>query len=166
MNAIDKDLHIEPARAPRLPPRWFIRSFWIMHRAAYSVTGGHLGLRRATAERWGMVRLRTIGRRTGLERKAIVGYLEDGSNLILLATNGMAESVPAWWLNLQAHPDADVDLSEGPRAVRARETNGEERSRLWAMWAGQGEDLDAHAAARSRRISVVVLEPRPERSPR
>ena len=43
-------------------------------------------------------------------RSAIVGYIEDGDDIILLATNGMDEPPPAWWLNLQATPDAIVDL--------------------------------------------------------
>lgn len=154
-----------PMRAPRLPPRWFIRSFWLVHRAAYSVSGGRFGLRYATADRWGMLRLRTVGRRTGEERKAIVAYLEDGSDVVLLATNGMADTAPAWWLNLEANPDAMVDLPDGPRAIRARVADGNDRSRLWAMWAGQGEGLDAHAAARPREISVIVLEPRRGRRP-
>ena len=67
-----------------------------------------------------MLRLRTIGRRTGEERSAILGYFEDGPNLVTLAMNGWAEGEPAWWLNLQAHPDATVDLVGGPRKVRAR----------------------------------------------
>jgi deazaflavin-dependent oxidoreductase (nitroreductase family) len=154
---------VQPAPAPRLPPRWFIRCFWVLHRAAYSLSGGRIGLRSATADRWGMLRLRTIGRHTGEERKAIVGYLEDGSDLILLATNGMGSSAPAWRLNLEAQPDASVDLPGGSRAVRARVAEGSERSRLWAMWVRQGEELDAHAAAIPREVPVVVLEPRLEK---
>jgi F420H(2)-dependent quinone reductase len=53
-----------------------------LQRAAYSVTGGRFGLRTATADRWGMMHLRTVGRRTGEERKAILGYFEDGPDLV------------------------------------------------------------------------------------
>jgi deazaflavin-dependent oxidoreductase (nitroreductase family) len=112
-----------------------------------------------------MLLLATIGRRTGEERRAILGYLNDGTNLVLLATNGMGEATPAWWLNLQAHGEARVDLADGSRAVRARVPDEDERPRLWAMWVSQGEDLDAHAAARSRAIPVVVLEPRSDDGP-
>ena len=58
----------EPQRPASLPPRWFIRSFWVVQRAVYSVTRGRFGLRTATADRWGMLRLRTVGRRSGEER--------------------------------------------------------------------------------------------------
>jgi len=109
-----------------------------------------------------MLRLRTIGRRSGEERRAIVAYMEDGPDLVLLAMNGWAESAPAWWLNLEAHPVARVDLPDGSRVVKARVADRDERSRLWAAWASLGEDLDGYAALRSRETPVVVLEPRPD----
>ncbi len=150
-------------KAPSLQPRWFIRSFWVAQRALYSVTGGRLGLRTATDDRWGMMRLRTVGRRSGQERKAILGFFEDGADLVTMAMNGWADPEPAWWLNLQAQPDAIVDLPGGTRAVRARAANPEERPRLWARWAEyDGDDLDAWAARRSRETAVVILSPRPE----
>ena len=152
----------QPERAPRLPPRWFIRAFWVMHRVLYSVTGGRLGLRGATADRWGMLRIRTIGRRTGAERTAILGYLEDGPNLITLAMNGWADPEPAWWLNLQAHPAARIDTATGSLTVHARAADGDERVRMWAMWVGLGEGTDAYAAKRSQETAVVVLEPQPD----
>jgi F420H(2)-dependent quinone reductase len=112
-----------------------------------------------------MMRLRSIGRRTGEERSAILGYYEDGPNLVTLAMNGWAEAEPAWWLNLREHPDATVDLVDGPRAVRARAAEGEERARLWAGWKDVGDDVDAYATLRSSETAVVILEPRPERAP-
>ena len=100
-------------RAPRLPPRWFIRLFWSAHRGVYRMSGGRVGLWRPKPGRWGTARLTTTGRRTGQQRSVIVGYFEDGPNLVTLAMNGWADGEPAWWLNLQAHPDATVDLIEG-----------------------------------------------------
>jgi deazaflavin-dependent oxidoreductase (nitroreductase family) len=153
----------EPSKkSPSLPPRWFIRTFWVGQRAVYSVTGGRLGLRTATADRWGMLRLRTVGRRTGVERVAILGYFEDGPDLVTMAMNGWADAEPAWWLNLQAHPDTVVDLPEGRRAVHARAADKDERPRLWAMQAAYDKDLDSYAARRSRETAVVILSPRPE----
>jgi deazaflavin-dependent oxidoreductase (nitroreductase family) len=154
----------EPQRPAPLQPRWFIRSFWVAQRAVYSVTRGRLGLRTATADRWGMLRLRTVGRHTGEERVAILGYFEDGQDLVTMAMNGWADAEPAWWLNLQAQPDVTVDLPGGSRAVRGRAANQDERPRLWASWAAfnQDEDLDAFAARRSRETAVVILSRRPD----
>ena len=149
-------------RSPRLPPRWFVRSAWAVHRAIYRLTGGRFGLWRPKADKWGTMRLKTIGRRTGRERSAILGYYEDGPNLVTMAMNGWAEGEPAWWLNLQAHPDASVDLADGSRAVRARAAEGDERARLWARWRDMGDDVDAYATLRSGETAVVILEPLPD----
>ncbi len=65
--------------SPFLPPRWFIRTFSVVQRAVYSVTGGRLGLQVATADRQGMLRLRTVGRRTRAERVDL-GYFDDGAD--------------------------------------------------------------------------------------
>jgi deazaflavin-dependent oxidoreductase (nitroreductase family) len=150
---------------PRLQPRWFIGSFWAAQRALYRLTRGRLGLRRATPTQWGMMRLRTTGRRSGVERAAILGYFEDGADLVTMAMNGWADPEPAWWLNLQANPDAMVDLRDGTRAVRGRAAGPEERSRLWARWKEyDGPELDGYAAYRSHQTAVVILSPRPESS--
>jgi len=150
----------EPQQPAPLQPRWFIRSFWVGQRAVYSVTGGRFGLRSARADRWGMLRLRTVGRRSGEERVAILGYIEDGQDLVTMAMNGWADPEPAWWLNLQAQPDVTVDLPGGSRAVHGRAANEDERPRLWARWAAHDKDLDAFAARRSRETAVVILSPR------
>jgi deazaflavin-dependent oxidoreductase (nitroreductase family) len=147
--------------APTLPPRWFIRLFWAAQRAVYSVTGGRIGLRPATADGQGWLRMRTVGRRSGKERAAIVAYFEDGPDLVTMAMNGWADPEPAWWLNLQAHPDVTVDLPGGSRAVHAHAADAVERPRLWARWAGFDKGLDAYAARRSRETAVVILSPRP-----
>ncbi len=145
------------------PPRALVRTFWLLHRAAYRLTGGRFGLQRPEAgARFGMMRLNTIGRRSGQRRVVMVGYYEDGPNLVTLAMNGWAEADPAWWLNIQATPDTTVDLPEGPRAVRARIAHGEERERLWAKfrdYPGWGDDIEALAARRSHPTAVVVFEP-------
>jgi deazaflavin-dependent oxidoreductase (nitroreductase family) len=110
-----------------------------------------------------MMRLRTVGRRSGTERVAIVGYYEDGPNLVTMAMNGWGDPEPAWWLNVQAQPDITVDLVNGSRAFHARAAEGDERQRLWAQWAAYDEGLDGSARRRSRQTQVVVLEPRDAR---
>jgi F420H(2)-dependent quinone reductase len=112
---------------------------------------------------FGYLRLKTLGRRSGRERVAILGYVEDGENFVTLAMNGWAEADPAWWRNLLAKPDAAVELKGGTlRPVHAREAMGDERERLWALIGGHTGygDLDAFAGSRTLRIPVVVLEPR------
>lgn len=152
---------VEARRASRLPPRWFIRTFWLVHRAVFRITRGRLGLRTATADTWGMLRLTTTGRRSGLERHVILGYFDDGPNLVTMAMNGWGDAEPAWWLNLQANPETTVVLTDGQRPVRGRAATPEERPRLWARWAEyDGEvELEGWASRRSRETAVVILEP-------
>jgi F420H(2)-dependent quinone reductase len=155
---------VDPDRSPGLPPRWFVRTIWTLHRALYRFTGGRLGLWRPKPGGWGTMLLKTTGRRTGQQRAVIVGYYEDGPNLVTIAMNGWAEPEPAWWLNLQAHPDAIVELKDGQRAVRARAAEGEERARLWGGWQSIDDGVDGLAARRPTETAIVVLEPRPRTS--
>ena len=59
---------MQTTRKPFLPPRWFIRAAWAVHRAMYAVSGGRFGLRKPSAKTYGMMRIHTTGRRTGGER--------------------------------------------------------------------------------------------------
>ncbi len=145
-------------RVPWLPPRWFIRFAWKVHRALYRVTGGR-GLWPARERRWGAMRLTTVGRRTGQERSVILGYFEDGANLVTMAMNGWGAAEPAWWLNLQAQPKARVQVTDGVRDVVAHAAAGAERDRLWDRWRTLDKDLDGYARRRPTPTAVVVLEP-------
>jgi len=89
-----------------------------------------------------------------------LGYFEGGPNLVTMAINGWGDAEPAWWLNLQAHPDVTVDLLDGPRDVTGRAAQGDERERLWGQWRQIDRKLDAYAMRRSMETAVVVLEPR------
>jgi len=148
-------------KAPPKVPRWLVRTIWILHRSLFRVTRGRIGLRPATSSQWGMMRLKTVGRRSGNARVSIVGYIEDGPNLVTPAMNGWAEPEPAWWLNLQANPEASVELLDGPRKVTARAAIGEERARLWQKFLDLNSSAftDASAALRSGETALVVLEP-------
>lgn len=150
-------------RAPWLPPRWFIHLAWYTHRGLFRATAGRVGLWRPRGDRWGTLRLTTTGRRTGRRRSLLVGYFEDGPNLVTMAMNGWGRSEPAWWLNLQAYPRATAELVDGRRTVRARAAVGDERARLWARWREIDAHLDDYAALRPSETAVVVLEPEPAR---
>jgi deazaflavin-dependent oxidoreductase (nitroreductase family) len=148
----------------KLPPRPLIRTFWAMHRALYRLSGGRIGLQQPErGAKFGMLRLRTTGRQTGKQRIAMIGYIEDGPNLVTIAMNGWGTADPAWWRNLQANPVAKVDVAGGTHTVRARAAVGEERDRLWATFGdfpGWGADLGALAARRPGTTAIVVLEPK------
>lgn len=147
---------------PKLPPRWFVRSAWVAHRGLLRLTGDRVGMSvPQRGARFGMLRLHTTGRRSGRRRSVVLGYIEDGNRLVTLAMNGWDPADPAWWLNLQADPEATADLVGGSRRVTAHRATGPERDRLWTAlhdYTGYG-DLDGFAARRGREPAVVVLAP-------
>ena len=149
------------ARRPKawLPPRWFVVLAWHAHRRLVQKSAGRRGLWRPKPNGWGALRLTTTGRRTGQQRQVLVGYLEDGADLVTMAMNGWGAADPAWWLNLQAHPEATAQTKDGLRRVHARRAAGAERDRLWSRWSEVDKNLDAYAARRPTQTAVVVLEP-------
>jgi len=147
--------------APKHPPPWFVHLAWRVHRALNRLSGGRFLWTTSNKRGWGAMRLATTGRKSGQERSVIIGYLEDGPNLVAIAMNGWDEGHPAWWLNLEANPDAVVRLpNRQPRPVRARPSAGEERDRLWQLWVAVDPKLDAYAVERLTETPVIVLEPR------
>ncbi len=110
-----------------LPPRWFIVAFWHAHRRVVRATHGRKGLWPPRPGKWGALELTTTGRRSGRPRSVIIGYYDDGLNLVSMAMNGWGAAEPAWWMNLLADQHAVVELagecsarcSAAPRAERS-----------------------------------------------
>jgi deazaflavin-dependent oxidoreductase (nitroreductase family) len=135
-----------------LPPRWFIKTFWRAHRRIVRASGGRRGLWPPRPGKWGALRLTTTGRHSGRSRSVILGYYEDGPDLVSMAMNGWGATEPAWWLNLQANPEAVVELAGGiRREVIGRAAVGGERQRLWQRWRELDKNLDSYAARRPAR---------------
>ena len=146
----------------RVPPRWFVVSAWYVHRGIVRAFRGRKGLWRPRPGKWGALRLTAKGRRSGKLRSVIIGYYEDGPNLVTMAMNGWGAAEPAWWLNLQAQPEAVVELAGRiRREVHGRAAVGLEREQLWQRWRELNQNLDGYAARRAQETAVVVLEPRP-----
>ena len=75
----------------RLPPRWFIKAFWHVHRRIVRASQGRKGLWAPRPGKWGALQLTTTGRRSGEPRSVILGYYEDGPNLVSMAMNGWVQ---------------------------------------------------------------------------
>ena len=76
-----------------------------------------------------------------------------------MAFNAGKERYPSWYLNLRANPDAQVQVEEEIRRVRARDATPEERERLWPRLASQYAGYDVYRERTDRHIPVVILEP-------
>lgn len=128
-----------------------------LHPPVYRLTGG----RGLIGRNLGVLNviLVTTGRRTGRRREVPLYAFEDGPRLVVIGSSAGDDREPAWVGNLRARPDVRVLVGREERAVRARETDGEERERLWALAAGGYPGYDLYATWTHRRIPVIALEP-------
>lgn len=114
----------------------------------------------ASEDRLGTLFLHTVGRKSGRARANGLFYVLDGVDLIVVASNAGADVDPAWWLNLRARPDAEVEVGGQRRTVRARPARSEEYDRLWPRLVTANPDYATYRTKASRPIPVVILEPR------
>ena len=125
---------------------------------AYRASRGRLGgrfLRGAP-----VMLLTTIGRRSGEPRIAPLIYLEDGDNVVTVASKGGSARHPLWYRNLQTNPDVEVQIGGDKRWLRARTASAEEKDKLWPRLTMIYPDYDDYQARTDRDIPVVILEPR------
>ena len=141
-------------------PRWFFRIGWFVHKAVRRLTGGRIGTERPRDGRVGTLFLHTTGRKTGAPRVNGLFYIDDGPDHVVVASNAGASKDPGWWLNLRAHPDAEVEIDGDRRPVRAREASDEERASLWPRLVASHAPYARYETTAGRRIPVVILEPR------
>jgi deazaflavin-dependent oxidoreductase (nitroreductase family) len=104
--------------------------------------------------------LTSTGRRSGQQRTAPVVFLADDDRYIVIGSNAGNQRTPAWSYNLQANPDAEIEIRGTRKLVRARVAEGEERVELWRKVNEMYEGFDDYDAKTSRDIAVFVLEPR------
>ncbi len=107
-----------------------------------------------------IIKLETIGARSGLRRVHFLLGLQDGDRLVVIGSNFGRPHHPAWVHNLRAHPQCRVHVHGRSRLCRARELEGEERERLWQLALEYYQGYAAYARrAAPRRITVWSLEP-------
>ncbi|HEX8498096.1 MAG TPA: nitroreductase family deazaflavin-dependent oxidoreductase [Actinomycetales bacterium] len=111
--------------------------------------------------------LTTTGRKSGVRRRTALiygtspgGSVDGGDAYVVVASKGGAPEHPAWFLNLQADPDVEVQVGPEVLAARARVATGEERERLWRDMAVIWPAYDEYATKTEREIPVVVLDRR------
>ncbi len=123
----------------------------------YRLSGGRL---MGTLKGAPVLVLHHVGRRTGKRHATPLIYVEDGPNLVVVGSKGGAPKDPYWWDNLQAQPDATVEVGSERREVRARKASPDERARLWPRLTDEWPEYDEYVKRTEREIPVIVLEPR------
>ena len=143
------------ARHIMAEPNVAIRFFWRIHPKLYRWSGGRIGRKIRGLP---VLLLTTKGRKSGLERIKALMYLPRGTDFIVIASNLGQDRHPAWWLNLEAEPNAGVQVGSKRYEVLAREADGEEREEIWQELVARAPAYNEYRADTPRRIPVVVLE--------
>ena len=124
----------------------------------YKLSGGRLG---GKMDNLPVLLLEHVGRKSGQLRTSPLLYLQDGDDLVIVASRGGSDATPAWWLNLQAQPHATVQIKKGRRKVVAREATPEERERLWPLLVAGYRHYAVYQQRTERQIQVIILSPDP-----
>jgi deazaflavin-dependent oxidoreductase (nitroreductase family) len=129
-----------------------------LHSIAYRLSGGLIGGRMPGGPK--MLLLDHVGAKSGRKRTNPLVYIEDGDDLVIVASKGGHPRHPAWFHNLMAHPDTAVQTGFRRRNVRARQASGQERERLWPRVVDAYSGYDGYQRKTQRQIPLVILEPR------
>src|SRR5438105_2888527 len=139
------------------PPAGLLKVISASHVFWYRLTGGLIGHRLGPTR---TLLLHHVGSRSGRRYTTPLTYGQDRENLILVASRGGSARHPAWYGNLVANPDVDVQVGRHRIGVRARTASAGEKPRLWSIMVRQWPGYDGYQRSTDREIPVVVLEPR------
>jgi deazaflavin-dependent oxidoreductase (nitroreductase family) len=131
------------------------RLFGPEHVERYRATGGREGHEWRGAV---CLLLTTKGRRSGEPRTAPLIYGRRGHDFLLVASKGGADEPPAWYLNLEADPEVEVQVLDEVFRARARDATPEEKPEMWKTMVAEWPPYDDYQQKTSRQIPVVVLE--------
>ena len=104
--------------------------------------------------------LHTVGRISGTPRRTPLYFVEHGDDLAVITSNGGRDRPPAWWLNLQARPDAEVEIGKVRRPVTARRASAAEFDRLWPRFVAGLANYETYRRRTARELVIVLLGPR------
>lgn len=102
--------------------------------------------------------LTTTGRRSGTPRSTPLIYGREGDNYVVVASKGGADEHPAWYLNLLANPEVEVQVLADRFTARARIATAEEKTRLWQAAVERWPAYADYQRRTEREIPVVILE--------
>lgn len=101
-----------------------------------------------------------VGRKSGSQFTTPLLYLEFGSDIVIVASQGGLPKHPQWFLNLLANPDTIIQIKAERRSVRARVADAAEREVLWPLLDDLYADFASYRSWTDREIPIVILEPR------
>jgi deazaflavin-dependent oxidoreductase (nitroreductase family) len=144
-----------PAPGTRRFAAW--TRFTGLNTTVYRATGGRL---LGSFDGNPVLLLHHVGRRSGEARVTPLLYLPDGEDLVIVGSMGGAPKHPAWFHNVCARPDTEIEVGRERRAVRARVAASEARERLWPRLVERYPAFRSYQGRTEREIPVVILSPR------
>lgn len=136
----------------------FVKWMSAANTLVFRATGGRLGAKFLGGAP--VFLLVTTGRKSGQPRTSPLLYLRDGNDYVIVASKGGMSHHPMWFKNLEANPDAEVEIGTEKVKVHARRASDEEKARLWPKLIAMYPDYADYQARTERNIPVVVLSPR------
>jgi deazaflavin-dependent oxidoreductase (nitroreductase family) len=135
--------------------RWLLALVTRAHRALYRLSGGRIGGNMAGIR---VLLLSSTGRRSGAERVAPLLYVETAKGYVVVASNAGDDRDPAWWKNLEARPEATVQVGRERHSVRARRAGPDEESELWPLLVAAYRPYERYRERARRPIPIAILE--------
>jgi deazaflavin-dependent oxidoreductase (nitroreductase family) len=135
-----------------------LRRLMGVHTQIYRLTGGVIGHRFPGTPP--MLLLDHVGAKSGVKRTIPLVYVTDGDDVVLVASKGGHPKNPAWYHNLRANPDTQVQIGSERRLVLARVANPEERKRLWPKAVATYSGYGGYQERTDREIPLVILKRR------
>lgn len=123
----------------------------------YQRSGGRIG---GQFENAPALLLHHVGRRSGEKRTTPLVFARDGENVVVVGSYGGADKHPAWFLNVRANPDVEIEIGRDRLPVRAKVAGPEEREAMWAKVTEVWPSFDTYQGRTEREIPIVVLSPR------
>ena len=140
----------------RLGGLLFVTVIPAIDRRVMGITGGRVKVAMGQP----VLLLHARGAKTGTPRVTPLLYTPHGEELVLVASKAGAQHHPAWYHNLRAHPDVEVELDGERMPVCAHEAEGAEREELWRLVNDNYNGYGVYQTrAGGRRIPIMVLTP-------
>jgi deazaflavin-dependent oxidoreductase (nitroreductase family) len=154
MRRPEVDLHL------RLADRsWpVLRRLMAGHATVYRASGGLVGHRLPGLPP--ILLLDHVGAKSGTKRTTPLAYLQDGDDIVIVASKGGWPKHPAWYHNLRANPDTTVQVGFHKKPVMARDATPEEHDRLWPRVVDLYSGYEGYQKKTDRKIPLVILTPR------
>lgn len=140
--------------------RYLSRAHVLAYRFSRGRLGGNLRVGAGFRKPAPTLLLEHRGRKSGKRFVTPLLYMEDGDDVVVVASAAGRDENPQWFRNLMSSPYTRVTIGSETRSVTARQADAAERARLWPRLVDTYADFDSYQSWTAREIPVVVLNPR------